>query len=75
MTTAQSSHIQAHDFDEESLTLVIQFTNGAIYQYDHVPTSQYWNFVQANSPGVYFWAHIRGKYPTTLMSPGAGGRM
>lgn len=62
MKIAQSSHIQAHDYDQGSQTLTIQFTNGAVYQYAGVPSTEYYNFSQSSSPGVYFHSKIKGRY-------------
>ena len=64
MRTAQSSHLQAYDYNPQTQTLTIQFQNGAIYTYDGVPETEYFNLQQAGGAGSYFWAKIRNRYPT-----------
>ena len=70
MRVAQSSHIQAHDYDPESKTMTIQFTNGAVYHYSGVPETEYYNFAQSPSPGAYFWSKMRGNYNDSMIAPG-----
>ncbi len=43
--------------------LEIQFESGRVYQYYNVPKSVYRGFMQAESKGKYFNAHIRNQYP------------
>ena len=64
---AQSSHIQSHSYDPETNMLVIQFVNGAVYQFNGVPATEYFNFAQASSPGSYFHSKIKGQYSTQLI--------
>jgi hypothetical protein len=68
---AQSSHMQAHEHDEETMTLTAQFQNGAVYAATGVPRHIYDNFRQSSSPGAAWHSMIKGKYPVTLVSPGA----
>lgn len=70
MRIAQSSHIYGHDYDEQSQTLQIQFTNGAIYNYGSVDPNTYYAFSQSSSPGQYFHSKIRGNFPTANVAPG-----
>lgn len=70
MRVAQSSHLQAYDYDPNSETLTVQFVNGAIYQYAGVPLTEFHNLAQSGGGGTYFWTKIRDRYPTTkLFSP------
>lgn len=70
MPVAQSSHLQNYQYDPNTQILTIQFTNGALYQYAGVPITDFYNMAQSGSAGTYFWAKIRDRYPTTLVSPG-----
>jgi hypothetical protein len=70
MNVAQSSHIQGHEYDPQTKTLLIQFTNGAVYRYVGVDQYEYWNLKQSSSPGTYFHNKIKPKYPGELVSAG-----
>lgn len=69
-----SSNIMGWDFNldcttnpdtgEEGGTLTLQFKYGATYQYSKVPESQVKEFLEAESHGKYFIAHIKDKYET-----------
>lgn len=71
MKTAQSSHIEAHEYDQYSRILTIQFSNGAVYNYAGVEPNTYYAFSQSSSPGSYFHTKIKGSYNTALIAPGA----
>jgi len=73
MRIAQSSNIQAHDYDPISRTLTIQFVSGAVYQYHGFKQSDYHNFSQAGSPGSYFASKIKNQYPARLVVAGPQG--
>jgi hypothetical protein len=62
MTAVQSSDLSAVDFDDWSETLTIAFHSGGVYEYYHVPPSEYDGLVNAGSHGSYFHAHIKGRY-------------
>jgi lysyl-tRNA synthetase class 2 len=70
MRIAQSSHIQAHDYDHEGKVLTIQFTNGAIYNYHGVDPNTYYAFNQSSSPGSYFHSKIKGQFKTQAIAAG-----
>lgn len=70
MPVAQSSHIQTYDYDPDTRTLTIQFTNGALYNYNGVDANTYYAFAQSNSPGSYFHTKIKGQFASVLLSPG-----
>ncbi|GAI52038.1 unnamed protein product, partial [marine sediment metagenome] len=52
-------------YEETTLTLEIEFTNGNIYQYFDVPQSEYEGLMNADSHGKYFHRNIRNKYRHT----------
>lgn len=56
----QSTAIRAVGYTR---VLEIAFQNGRIYQYFDVAEDVYKAFMQSNSKGQYFNAHIRGKFP------------
>jgi hypothetical protein len=70
MPTAQSRHLLTYNYNANDSSLMIQFTNGAVYQYSGVPITEYHNLDHSGSKGTYFWAKIRDRYPTTLISGG-----
>lgn len=74
MRVAQSSHIQAHDYDPNTRTMTVQFVNGSIYQYAGVPQTEYDNFGQSSSPGTYFASKIKPTYRSQQITSGNGKR-
>lgn len=74
MRVAQSSHLQAYEYSQDSQLLTIQFVNGAVYQYYGVPFTEYWNLAQSGSPGEYFSSKIKGSYQTVRVADGAAKR-
>jgi hypothetical protein len=56
----QSTAIRAVGY---SRVLEIAFQSGRVYQYFDVDEAVYKAFMDSNSKGQYFNAHIRGKYP------------
>lgn len=62
MPSVQSSHISTVDYDADTRTLTIKFTNGAVYAYENVPQSIYTALNLAPSKGEYFAKYIKGKY-------------
>lgn len=57
-----SSNIKGAIYDTHDKTLVVEFNNGAKYQYDDVPHQQYTKFRMAKSQGSFFNAEIAKKY-------------
>lgn len=57
-----SSNIEALGYDADSQTLEVEFRSGATYQYFDVPERIFEEFRDANSPGGYLAAHIKGFY-------------
>jgi hypothetical protein len=61
MTAVQSSNLAAIDFDWSG-TLTIEFHSGGVYEYYHVPPSEYNGLMSASSHGEYFHAYIKNRY-------------
>ena len=61
MTTVQSSNLAAIDYDWSG-TLTIAFHNRGVYEYYHVPPSEYDGLMRASSHGSYFHAHVKKRY-------------
>lgn len=61
-TPVSSSNIAAIGYDENSQSLEIEFTNGAVYQYSSVPPSEYEGIMGADSKGKYLHANIKNRY-------------
>lgn len=57
-----SSNIQSIGYDEASMTLEVEFKNGAVYQYFDVPKTEYDALMSAGSQGQYLAANIKGRY-------------
>lgn len=62
MISVDSSNVAAIGYDENSLTLQIEFKNGATYQYFDVPEALFSGLTRADSAGTYLAAHIKGSY-------------
>lgn len=59
----QSSHLQTVlDYQSDTGSLTLQFTNGSVYKYTNVPFSVYRALTTAQSPGAFFSSNIRSKY-------------
>ena len=56
----ESSVVRAAGY---TYVLEIEFQSGRIYQYFDVPETIYTAFLESDSKGRYFNAHIRGKFP------------
>jgi lysyl-tRNA synthetase class 2 len=60
--TVVSSAIRSVGFDASTNELEIEFTSGEVYRYA-VPARVHRELLAAESPGRYFQAHIRPRYP------------
>jgi hypothetical protein len=58
-----STTLASAGHDARAAVLELQFRNGALYQYFHVPQSVYSNLLGAPSKGGYSNQSIRGRYP------------
>lgn len=74
MPIAQSNHLQAFDYDDQTRILTIQFTNGSVYNYADVDPMTYATLNKSVSPGSFFHSKIKGKFKTTLVATGVGKR-
>jgi hypothetical protein len=61
-TPVSSSNIAAIGYDSDSGVLEVEFTNGTVYSYSGVPTSEYDGFLNADSKGKYFNGNIKNRY-------------
>ncbi len=57
-----SSCVVSVGYDPGTLTLEIEFTSGAVYQYTDVPQEEYDGFVKSESKGMYYNARLKS-YP------------
>ena len=62
-----SSNILSVGYDLRASTLEIQFRDGAVYQYKHVPQSIHEGLMDAPSKGKYFHRFIKGLYTDELI--------
>lgn len=59
----ESSVIKSVGYNEDKQLLEVQFLEtGKIYQYNHVPLEEYFDFMDAKSLGEYYNREIRTKY-------------
>ncbi len=62
MTNVDSSNVESIGYDENSLTLQVEFKNGGVYQYFDVPEELFIGLRDADSVGRYLNANIKGNY-------------
>lgn len=67
MTPVVSSQINSIGYSEVYRTLYVKFSKGSIYRYFDVEKDVYQEFVNSESPGKYFHAHIRKEYSYELV--------
>ena len=60
-TSVNSSYINSIGYEEESKNLEIEFHDGDVKEYYHVPLDEYNNLMNAESIGYYFTENIQGK--------------
>jgi hypothetical protein len=58
----KSSNIKKTEYDTETKKLVVEFNNGAKYEYDEVPHQVYTQFRMAESQGKFFSTKIVKTY-------------
>jgi hypothetical protein len=61
-----SSAIAAVTYDERQKTLAVEFRDGDIYLYVHVPKFVYDELLKAESAGA-FWNHVKDNYEFTCV--------
>lgn len=57
-----SSSVASVGYDPNTMTLEVEFSNGAVYQYFDVPETLYHDLMGASSVGTYLNQHIKGSY-------------
>jgi hypothetical protein len=58
----QSSNIKSSTYNTEDKTLLIEFNNNSLYQYNELPWEVFTKFRMAESQGKYFNSDISKKY-------------
>lgn len=58
----ESSNLKSAKFNTEDKSLLIEFNNGSIYEYDEVPWEIFTKFRMAKSQGKFFNANMSRKY-------------
>ena len=56
-----SSHIHSLGYDDETGTMVVQFTKGGTYHYPGVDKTTFLDMKYHESPGEFFHRNVRGK--------------
>lgn len=57
-----SRSVASIGYDEDAMTLDIEFRNGSLYRYFDVPEAVYLGLLRASSIGRYVNAKIRDRY-------------
>lgn len=58
----ESSNLSKTDYDTISKKLVVEFKNGALYEYENVPHELYTQFRMSESQGSFFSKSISKKF-------------
>lgn len=66
MRSLNSSHLSGCRYDPQQRELTIEFQDGDTYTYRGVEQGVYEGLLSAGSPGTYFHAQIRGRYPHSM---------
>lgn len=61
----KSSNIKSIGYDSAAKVLEVEFTNGAVWQYEDVPAKVYNDLMTADSVGGYFARNIKPTYKAT----------
>lgn len=62
-----SSNLASVAYDPHTLTLVVEFTNGSIYQYFDVPDSIFEGLMQAPSKGSFLATEVKPYFRYTKL--------
>lgn len=57
-----SSNVASVGYDQNTLTLEVEFHSGSVYQYFDVPEAVYQEFMAAESTGRYLNRNIKNNY-------------
>ncbi|HFH3909402.1 TPA: KTSC domain-containing protein [Pseudomonas aeruginosa] len=60
--SVSSSNIASVGHDASSQTLEVEFLNGSIYEYYHVPEHVYQELISASTVGGYFAQRVKNVY-------------
>lgn len=60
-----SSNVVSVGYDQNSLTLEVEFKGGSVYHYFDVPEAIYQELMQASSIGKFMHANIKNNYRYT----------
>lgn len=63
-----SSNIASVGYDAGEKLMEIKFHNGGLYQYKHIASSTWTNFINAQSKGKYFATNIKPYYEGELVN-------
>lgn len=61
-TPVSSSNVASIGYDENTMTLEIEFNDGSVYQYFEVPYTLYQGLMQAGSIGGFLSANVKKHY-------------
>ena len=61
-TPVTSSNVASVGYDQNTLTLEVEFHSGFVYQYFDVPEAVYQEFMAADSLGRYLNQNIKNSY-------------
>ncbi|CAH0164889.1 MULTISPECIES: KTSC domain-containing protein [Microbacterium] len=61
-TSVSSSNLNSVGYDEQSMTLEVEFKDGSLYQYFDVPSAAHQELLGAGSVGQYFAQSIRNSF-------------
>jgi hypothetical protein len=57
-----SSNLVQVGYDPLSMSMVIRFHGGRVYEYDDVPPEEVEGLINASSVGGYFHRHVKKRY-------------
>lgn len=63
LSLAPSSNLSSADYDEQSRSLTVTFTDGRSYRYSGVDKETAMEFESASSAGSFLNARIKGRFP------------
>lgn len=70
MQPISSSNLDSAGYDEAEQIMEVSFLNGGTYRYYNVPKDVWEEFLVANTPGQYFYHHIRTSYTYIMIGGG-----
>ena len=62
MPTLSSSCLDSVEYDFDSGTMYLRFSNSRTYKLRSVPAYHYYGLLNSSSPGHYFNAYLKGRY-------------